>query len=98
MQVGLVSFGSNAQGVFNLNTHPTEQAVVNALGAAPSVGGQANLQEALRYTTDTMFTPQSGVRTGAAKVVIMVTNAQSPNKDLTILQVGAGGREGGRER
>ena len=92
--MGLVSYGSRAEGVFNLNAHPSRLAVRNALGAAPSVGGEANLQEALRYTTDTMFTPQSGVRTGASKVIIMVTNAQSPNKDLTILQVGAGGREG----
>ncbi|XP_076470008.1 uncharacterized protein LOC143300296 [Babylonia areolata] len=86
VQVGLVSFGSSARGVFNLNTHPSGQAVVTALGSAPSVGGKANLQEALRYATDTMFTPQSGVRGDSSKIVVMVTNGQSPNKDLTIVQ------------
>ncbi|KAL8559721.1 hypothetical protein ACOMHN_002254 [Nucella lapillus] len=83
----MVSFGSSAQGVFNLNAHPSGQGVVSALGAATTaVGGTATLQEALRYTTDTMFTPQSGVRSDSSKIVVLVTNGQSPNKDLTIVQ------------
>ncbi|KAK7505812.1 hypothetical protein BaRGS_00003083 [Batillaria attramentaria] len=86
VQVGLATFGSQAQSVFNLNQHQTDQEVIQALSSAPMVGGTSNMQEALRFTTDNMFTPQAGVGSGTSHIVVMVTNGHSQNPDLTILQ------------
>lgn len=83
----MVTYGDSARSVFNLNTYQRAQDIRTALTSAPAVGGSANLQEALRFATDNMFTPQSGVRAQSSKVIIFVTNGHSQNRDLTILQV-----------
>ena len=86
----MVSFGDHAQSVFNLNSHQSGASLDQAVSQATTeVGGALDLPEALRFTRDTMFTPQAGVRgPTASKVVIMVTNGRGSNQDLTILQVG----------
>lgn len=87
VQVGLVTFGSTARGVFNLNSHSTAADVTQAISNAPMVGGQVNIQEGLRFAMDNMFTPQTGVRDQTARVMVLVTNGHSANPALSILQV-----------
>ncbi|NXA11761.1 VWA2 protein, partial [Sapayoa aenigma] len=73
-QIALVIYGSKAQTVFALDTHPSSSAVLQALEQVPFLGDSASAGSALLHIYGDVMTVQKGARPGVNKVVVLLTN------------------------
>jgi len=83
-QVAAATFGTNTYRQFYLNQYDTTQAVVDAIGRIPYTGGSTYTHKALAFVRDTLFAQGYGRRPGVPKVVIVMTDGQSINKQQTL--------------
>uniref|UniRef100_A0A8D0GKX2 Integrin alpha-2 n=1 Tax=Sphenodon punctatus TaxID=8508 RepID=A0A8D0GKX2_SPHPU len=77
-QVGLIQYGNAPRVMFNLNTYKTKDEVVEAMSQTTQGGGTyTNTFAAIDYARRFAFSPQSGGRPTATKVMVVVTDGES---------------------
>ncbi|KYO29094.1 hypothetical protein Y1Q_0009894 [Alligator mississippiensis] len=77
-QVGLVLYGNDPRVLFNLSTYKTKDEVVKAMSATQQEGGTlTNTFKAIDYARRHAFSPESGGRQAATKVMVVVTDGES---------------------
>ena len=83
-QIAMVSFSHYPKQEFGLMTHSSRHAVVNAINTLTPRTGESNMADAIRFSADFSFHPESGARRYIPKVGIVITHGQSNNMDATI--------------
>ncbi|NWH20429.1 ITA2 protein, partial [Grus americana] len=77
-QVGLIQYANNPRVVFNLNTYRTKDEVVKAMEGTSQKGGDlTNTFKAIDNARQFAFSPESGGRPTATKVMVVVTDGES---------------------
>uniref|UniRef100_A0A673ALJ3 von Willebrand factor A domain containing 2 n=1 Tax=Sphaeramia orbicularis TaxID=375764 RepID=A0A673ALJ3_9TELE len=76
-QVALVTYGRRASTVFNLDTHETGSAVLEAVAEANYMGGVASTGAALLHIHSNVLTVAKGARPGVNKAVVVLTDGSS---------------------
>ncbi|XP_025918511.1 integrin alpha-2 isoform X1 [Apteryx rowi] len=77
-QVGLIQYGNDPRIVFNLNEYKTKDEVVKAMHGTYQKGGDlTNTFKAIDYARRYAFSPESGGRPTATKVMVVVTDGES---------------------
>uniref|UniRef100_A0A8C5KYY6 Integrin alpha-2 n=1 Tax=Jaculus jaculus TaxID=51337 RepID=A0A8C5KYY6_JACJA len=77
-QVGLIQYANNPRVVFHLNTYKTKDALAAAMSQTFQLGGDlTNTFRAIQYARDFAYSPASGGRPGATKVMVVVTDGES---------------------
>nr|XP_009513387.1 PREDICTED: integrin alpha-2 [Phalacrocorax carbo] len=77
-QVGLIQYANDPRVVFNLNTYQTKDEVVKAMNATFQKGGDlTNTFKAIDNARQYAFSPESGGRPSATKVMVVVTDGES---------------------
>ena len=84
VQIAVVTFANKAQQEFNLNTSNNQISLIDAINHIGYNGGGTNTDQALQFVATNSFTPQAGGRSGAAKVLVVLTDGQSSNHGQTI--------------
>ena len=80
--VGVIEFSDQAKVILPLNELFEPNLVKDKInGIVPSGGKERLTDEALRKAADEMFSPKSGGRPGASKVLIIVTGGASTGKE-----------------
>ncbi|XP_077371411.1 collagen alpha-1(XII) chain-like [Festucalex cinctus] len=94
IRVGFVQF-SNIQTVeWDLNTHMTEAALLNAISSVPYRSGGTATGAALNFVLANSFTPAAGDRDNVPNVIVLVTDGMSgDNVTQPALDVKAAGIE-----
>ncbi|XP_077361549.1 collagen alpha-1(XII) chain-like [Festucalex cinctus] len=77
IRVGFVQFSFFTRMEWDLNTHMTEAALVDAIRNVRYLGGGTPTGAALTFVLQNSFRPEVGSRAGVAKVVILVTDGMS---------------------
>ncbi|GFR96142.1 collagen alpha-5(VI) chain, partial [Elysia marginata] len=103
-QIGMVTFDTKPYLQFHLNRFTTKQQIINKVQSTQYTKGGTNTDTALKYATDTSFTPANGMRPNAAHIAIVITDGQSQNagataaeakrlqdKGITVFSIGVGG-------
>uniref|UniRef100_A0A663N4H1 Integrin alpha-2 n=1 Tax=Athene cunicularia TaxID=194338 RepID=A0A663N4H1_ATHCN len=77
-QVGLIQYANDPRVVFNLNTYQTKDEVVKAMEETHQKGGDlTNTFKAIDNARQYAFSPESGGRPTATKVMVVVTDGES---------------------
>ncbi|NWU68358.1 ITA2 protein, partial [Pterocles burchelli] len=77
-QVGLIQYANDPRVVFNLNTYQTKDDVVKAMDRTYQKGGDlTNTFKAIDNARQYAFSPESGGRPTATKVMVVVTDGES---------------------
>ncbi|NWH77480.1 ITA2 protein, partial [Piaya cayana] len=77
-QVGLIQYANDPRVVFNLNTYQTKAEVVKAMEGTYQKGGDlTNTFKAIDNARQFAFSPESGGRPTATKVMVVVTDGES---------------------
>ncbi|NWU82323.1 ITA2 protein, partial [Onychorhynchus coronatus] len=77
-QVGLIQYANDPRVVFNLNTYQTKDDVVKAVERTSQKGGDlTNTFKAIDNARQYAFSPESGGRPAATKVMVVVTDGES---------------------
>ncbi|KFQ96783.1 Integrin alpha-2, partial [Nipponia nippon] len=77
-QVGLIQYANDPRVVFNLNTYQTKDEVVKAMARTDQKGGDlTNTFKAIDNARQYAFSPESGGRPTATKVMVVVTDGES---------------------
>uniref|UniRef100_A0A8C0F2C3 Integrin alpha-2 n=1 Tax=Bubo bubo TaxID=30461 RepID=A0A8C0F2C3_BUBBB len=77
-QVGLIQYANDPRVVFNLNTYQTKDEVVKAMEETYQKGGDlTNTFKSISYNRQYAFSPESGGRPTATKVMVVVTDGES---------------------
>uniref|UniRef100_A0A8C3DAE8 Integrin alpha-2 n=1 Tax=Corvus moneduloides TaxID=1196302 RepID=A0A8C3DAE8_CORMO len=77
-QVGLIQYANDPRVVFNLNTYQTKDEVVKAMEKTSQKGGDlTNTFKAIDNARQYAFSPESGGRPTATKVMVVVTDGES---------------------
>lgn len=87
VHVGMATYGSQTQTVFNLKDHPTSAGLMQAISGAKYTGGAEKMLDGMQLATNQMFTPSAGVRDKTSRLVVLVTAGKSSDSALTKLQV-----------
>uniref|UniRef100_A0A8U7NQ86 Integrin alpha-2 n=1 Tax=Corvus moneduloides TaxID=1196302 RepID=A0A8U7NQ86_CORMO len=76
--VGLIQYANDPRVVFNLNTYQTKDEVVKAMEKTSQKGGDlTNTFKAIDNARQYAFSPESGGRPTATKVMVVVTDGES---------------------
>lgn len=86
VQVSVVSFSSQVVPEFNLNAYHDKDKLVTAIKNIRYIGSSTNTDSAIRYVIDNSFQPGNGARPDVHKLMILLTDGQSNNRQSTILQ------------
>ncbi|GAB1298569.1 Integrin alpha-2 [Apodemus speciosus] len=77
-QVALIQYANNPRVIFNLNTYKDKEGMVMATSGTLQNGGDlTNTFEAIKFARDFAYSPTSGGRPGATKVMVVVTDGES---------------------
>lgn len=94
VKVAAVIFADTANITFDLAAYSSPLTIRNAL-AFSKAGGQTNTQEAIRLTSQVVFTPAHGARSGVKKVMVVVTDGISTTQpENTIPQATSAKQQG----
>lgn len=85
-QVSLVTFSSGVYNQFFLNQYQTKADVLSAIDRIPYIAGRTHTSDALKYVTQTSFSPLHGARNNVPHIGILITDGPSTNKELTKVQ------------
>ncbi|KAL3859113.1 hypothetical protein ACJMK2_009345 [Sinanodonta woodiana] len=86
VQIGVVTFSTTPTNVFNLNTYQNKTAMLNAINKIPYDGGGTRTDLALQYVMRNSFTKPAGDRDKVANILIVMTDGQSNNPPLTLVE------------
>ncbi|ELU16324.1 hypothetical protein CAPTEDRAFT_192434 [Capitella teleta] len=82
-RVGLMTYASEVEILFNLNTFSSKQELLNGLSPFYT-GGTTNTADAIRTATEVMFTSQLGDRQGVKNILILLSDGSSNSPDDTL--------------
>lgn len=88
-QVSVVTFDNNPKEEFDLNQYSSLREIQQAISNIPYSRrrGGTDIGYALNFTRQNSFTPSHGARTDATKIVILITDGQSPiDKEAELLK------------
>ncbi|XP_062602671.1 mucin-5AC-like [Saccostrea cucullata] len=80
VQVAVVTYGSQANVSFHLNSYSNKIDVVSHIDSMPLSGGSVATSKALKLTREEVFVAKNGARVGAAQVAILITKSPPDNK------------------
>ena len=86
VRISTVTFSSGVHNQFFLNNYDTKANVMNAVSGIQYLPGSTDTSDALKYVTQTSFTPQHGGRGGIPHIMVLVTDGPSITRDITKLQ------------
>lgn len=78
-RVGLLTYASEVQVVFNLNTYSSTIDVLNA-ASVYYTGGSTNTAAAIDTTNNIMFTSQNGDRPGVRNILVLLSDGQASDR------------------
>ncbi|XP_013407529.1 collagen alpha-1(XII) chain isoform X1 [Lingula anatina] len=84
VQVGVLQCYSYAVQEFNLNTHSTEAAILDAVDRIKQKRGGTNTAYALSTARTSSFTAAKGDRSNVPNIVIVMTDGKSDNRMATV--------------
>ncbi|KAJ8309545.1 hypothetical protein KUTeg_014419 [Tegillarca granosa] len=85
VQIGMVTFSSNARDDFYFNTYHDKQSLLNKILNAPYLGETTNTEEGLKYARLHHFdSKSSGARPEAKKIAIVMTDGKSDSRSFTL--------------
>ncbi|XP_067280947.1 collagen alpha-1(XIV) chain-like [Pseudorasbora parva] len=85
-RVGLVQYSGDPRIEWHLNTHSTNESVIDAVRNLPYKGGNTLTGLALTYILENSFKPESGSRPDIPKIVILITDGKSQDDVLSPAQ------------
>lgn len=88
VQIGVVTFATNIQNEFWLNTYSNTSDIVNAIQNVQYLQGGTNTAAALNFVRNNSFTKAHGGRDGVPKVLIVLTDGQSSSPPDTAIEAG----------
>ena len=88
VRVGVVTFASDANNEFNLNTFQTRSETINAIKSIEYIFGGTRTDLALKYATENSFTVASGDRPEVPNILIVITDGKSNEPELTRQEAG----------
>ncbi|CAG2185497.1 COL6A [Mytilus edulis] len=86
VRVSTVTFSSGVHNQFFLNNYGTKADVMNAISGIKYLPGNTDTGDAIKYVTQTTYTPQHGSRSGVPHIMVLVTDGPSVTKDITKLR------------
>ncbi|XP_034049361.1 von Willebrand factor A domain-containing protein 2 [Thalassophryne amazonica] len=106
-QIALVVYNLRASTVFNLDTHQTGSAVLEAVSKANYMGGVSSTGSALLHIHSNVLTVANGARPGVNKAVVVVTDGSGGDdavvpaqrireNGVSLLVIGIGDAQGDR--
>ncbi|XP_062410940.1 integrin alpha-2-like [Sardina pilchardus] len=82
-QVSVLQYGEDTQFQFKLNSYQKKEAMLAAASIIQQKGGlETRTFEAIQYASRYAFLPENGGRAGATKVMVVVTDGESHDKEL----------------
>ncbi|XP_071145061.1 uncharacterized protein [Mytilus edulis] len=93
-QVGVIRFSTTVDGGFNLNTHSSADELKKAIDGVQYKSGGTHTAEAIEYAINNLFTTTNGARLGSSKILILVTDGRSENRNETLRQAAAAKAKG----
>ncbi|KAJ7986931.1 hypothetical protein DPEC_G00333500 [Dallia pectoralis] len=88
-QVSILQYGVDPVFEFYLNTYKTKESMIKAAEAIEQRGGlETNTFRAIEYARKEAFLPKNGARPGARKVLVVVTDGESHDKNLRANVIG----------
>lgn len=88
-QVSVVTFDNNPKEEFYLNQYSSLGGIQQAISIIPFSRrrGGTDIEYALNFTRQNSFTPSHGARSDATKIIILITDGQSPiDKEAELLK------------
>ncbi|XP_067281168.1 collagen alpha-1(XIV) chain-like [Pseudorasbora parva] len=85
-RVGLVQYSGDPKSEWHLNTHRTNESVIDAVKNLPYKGGNTLTGLALTYILENSFKPESGSRPDVPKIGILITDGKSQDNVLSPAQ------------
>ena len=86
VQISTVTFSSGVHNQFFLNNYATKTDIMNAIPNIQYLPGNTDTADAIKFVTQTSFTPNHGSRGEVPHVMVLVTNGPSLTKDITELR------------
>ncbi|CAK6979430.1 scavenger receptor cysteine-rich type 1 protein M130-like [Scomber scombrus] len=77
VQIGLVQFSGDPKTEWELNTHQTNQSLLEAITKLPYKGGNTMTGIALQLVLHYNFKPNVGMRADSQKIIILITDGES---------------------
>ncbi|KAL0965810.1 hypothetical protein UPYG_G00286070, partial [Umbra pygmaea] len=88
-QVTVIQYGVDPVFEFRLNSYKTKQSMIETAAAIKQKGGvETNTFRAIEFARKEAFLPSNGGRAGASKVMVVVTDGESHDKDLRDAVIG----------
>ncbi|XP_038621500.1 integrin alpha-2 [Tachyglossus aculeatus] len=88
-QVGLIQYGNDPRVVFNMNTFKTKDEMVRETSRTTQKGGSlTNTFAAIQFAREHAFSPASGGRPHATKVMVVVTDGESHDGSMLETVIG----------
>ena len=82
-RVALVTYSSDVQPRFQLDSLTSRQAVIDAVDAVPYARGTTDTAAAIRYAYETVFKAANGDRSNRPNIVVVMTDGGSNDKRAT---------------
>ncbi|XP_045548477.1 integrin alpha-2 [Salmo salar] len=82
-QVSIIQYAVDPTFEFHLDSHKTKDSIIAAAAKIPQKSGlETNTFRAIEFARQQAFLPTNGARPGASKVMVVVTDGESHDKDL----------------
>uniref|UniRef100_A0AAR2LSF0 Collagen, type XIV, alpha 1b n=1 Tax=Pygocentrus nattereri TaxID=42514 RepID=A0AAR2LSF0_PYGNA len=89
-QVAIVQFSDDARTEFKLSSYTDKESLLDAVQRITYKGGNTKTGRAIKHVKDSIFTPESGMRRGIPRVLVVLTDGRSQddvNKISNAMQV-----------
>lgn len=83
VQIGIGTFGTSFTERIKLNQYSNQQSLLSAISNIPYLGGSTHTDLALKYARSQAFSSSNGGRSGALKIVVVMTDGQSTSPTET---------------
>ncbi|CAG01460.1 unnamed protein product, partial [Tetraodon nigroviridis] len=77
VQIGLAQYSGDPKTEWHLNAHPTKESLLDAVANLPYKGGNTMTGMALNYILQNNFKTNVGMRPGARKIGVLITDGKS---------------------
>ncbi|XP_053135872.1 collagen alpha-1(XII) chain-like [Hemicordylus capensis] len=77
VQIAVAQYSGDPRTEWHLNSYSTKQTLMDAIARLPYKGGNTLTGTALNFTLSNHFNAQAGLRPGAHKIVVLITDGKS---------------------
>ncbi|CAI5769701.1 collagen alpha-1(XII) chain isoform X1 [Podarcis lilfordi] len=77
VQIALAQYSGSPRTEWNLNAHKTKQSLMDAVANLPYKGGNTLTGDALKFILNNNFKIEAGMRPGARKIGVLITDGKS---------------------